>query len=172
MLRTAERNLSEFVGQHRWFDTAHLVRGSPRLHRLASAHARYFGGDPVTTPLRLKRRRLDLNCSTEATGSVFLEIRIRDRRSGSGVRLGAGSGPLRRRSRRGLPTETRKRGLGLGMEARAASLRAEGSCPVLGPVWGAAPAARDCHASCSQHIAATLAFGTREAGTSAVAALA
>lgn len=42
----------------------------------------------------------------------------------------------------------------------------------LDPVWGVAPAARDCHASCSQHIAATLTFGSREAGTSAVAALA
>ena len=45
-LRTAERELSEFVGEHRWFDTAHLVRGSPRLHRLASAHAGYFGWGP------------------------------------------------------------------------------------------------------------------------------
>lgn len=74
MLRTATRELPEFVGQHRWFDTALLVRGLPRLHRLASAHAGCSGGEPVATPLLLKGRRLELNCSIDAAGSVFLRI--------------------------------------------------------------------------------------------------
>lgn len=71
---TAERELSESVGQHRWFDTAHHVRETLGLDAVASVHIGDSGGKPVSTSLRFKERRLELNRSTEAASSVRLEV--------------------------------------------------------------------------------------------------
>lgn len=51
-----------------------LRRGSLRVDGLASVNAGYAGGELVTKPLLLKGKRLLLNCSTSAIGSIRVEI--------------------------------------------------------------------------------------------------
>ena len=74
LLHTAEDELSVYVSQHYRFETAHLLRCTLRVDGFASAHAGYSGGNLVTTPLRFEGRRLVLNYSTGAGGSVRVEM--------------------------------------------------------------------------------------------------
>ena len=74
LLQTADAELSVYISQHYRFDTAHLLRRTLRLDGFASAHAGYAGGDIVTTPIRFDGRRLVLNYSTGAAGSVRVEM--------------------------------------------------------------------------------------------------
>ena len=74
LLQTAEDELSVYISQHYRFDSAHLLRGTLRVDGFASAHADYSGGDLVTAPLKFKGRRLVLNYSSGAGGSVRIEL--------------------------------------------------------------------------------------------------
>ena len=74
LLQTAEAELSIYISQHYRFNTAHLLRRTLRVDGFASAHAGYAGGDIVTTPFRFDGRRLVLNYSTGAAGSVRVEM--------------------------------------------------------------------------------------------------
>ena len=51
-----------------------MLRGTLRVDGFASAHADYSGGDLVTAPLKFKGRRLVLNYSSGAGGSVRIEL--------------------------------------------------------------------------------------------------
>jgi len=74
LLQTAPTEMSLYYTQHYEFPSHHLRRGVLRLDGLASASAGRAGGELVTRPVRVSGRRLVLNYSTAASGSVQVEI--------------------------------------------------------------------------------------------------
>jgi len=77
LVQTGEAEMSLYYSQHYRFPTAHMRRGALRLDGIASARAGYAGGELVTKPVRFSGRRLLLNYSTGAGGSVQVEVRNR-----------------------------------------------------------------------------------------------
>ncbi|MCB9383934.1 MAG: hypothetical protein H6509_04910 [Bryobacterales bacterium] len=77
LVQTGDKEMSLYYSQHYRFPTAHLRRGVLRLDGIASASAGYGGGELVTKPLLIEGRRLRLNYSTGAGGSVRVELRNR-----------------------------------------------------------------------------------------------
>ena len=76
--QTAPDQMSLYFSQHYGFDTAHLRRAVFRLDGIASAHARYDGGELTTKPLLFEGNRLILNYATSASGSMRVEIQDSD----------------------------------------------------------------------------------------------
>ena len=77
LVQTGDTEMSLYYSQHYRFPSAHLRRGVLRLDGIASAHAGYAGGELITEPVRFTGRRLRLNYSTGAGGSLQVEIRNR-----------------------------------------------------------------------------------------------
>ena len=75
--QTSDTEMSVWYSEHYRFPTARMRRGVLRLDGLASAHAGYAGGELWTKPVRFTGRRLELNYSTGAGGSVRVELRNR-----------------------------------------------------------------------------------------------
>ena len=71
---TAPDELSLYVSRHYGHPTAHLQRCTLRADGFASVRAPYEGGELVTKPLVFTGRRLCLNYSTSAAGSVRVEL--------------------------------------------------------------------------------------------------
>ncbi|MBN2292533.1 MAG: hypothetical protein JXM70_08920, partial [Pirellulales bacterium] len=76
LIQTGPTELSVY-----WIETAgqvgsiaQLRRGTLRLDGFVSMHAGYKGGEFVTKPLVFKGKRLAINFSTSAVGSVSVEI--------------------------------------------------------------------------------------------------
>lgn len=72
--QTGPTEMSLYYTQHYEFATHHLRRGVLRLDGLVSASAGRQGGELLTRPLRVAGKRLVLNYSTSATGSVQVEV--------------------------------------------------------------------------------------------------
>ena len=75
--QTGPEEMSVWYSEHYRFPTARMRRGVLRLDGLASAHAGHAGGELWTKPVRFTGRRLELNYSTGAGGSVRVELRNR-----------------------------------------------------------------------------------------------
>ncbi|MFN0165607.1 MAG: hypothetical protein ACKV22_04175 [Bryobacteraceae bacterium] len=74
LLQTGKSEMSFYVNRNYGQPTAYLRRYTLRLDGFASAHAGYAGGEMISKPLRFSGKRLDLNYSTSAPGSVRVEI--------------------------------------------------------------------------------------------------
>lgn len=71
----APREISMLFTEGAWRDDAHLMRRyTIRLDGFVSLHAPYAGGELTTTPLIFNGRRLAVNYSTSAAGSLRVEI--------------------------------------------------------------------------------------------------
>ncbi|MBX7164933.1 MAG: hypothetical protein K1X74_01170 [Pirellulales bacterium] len=80
---SGERELSLYVQKNYGQPTAHLLRYVLRTDGFAALHGSYTGGEVVTRPLRFATpatgpRRLVLNVSTSAAGSVRVELQDAD----------------------------------------------------------------------------------------------
>jgi hypothetical protein len=84
LLQTAPGEMSIYYSQHYRYDTHHLRRGVFRLDGIASAQAGAKAGTLTTKPFRFSGRRLVLNYSTSATGSIRVEILGADGRPATG----------------------------------------------------------------------------------------
>ncbi|HKB42409.1 MAG TPA: hypothetical protein VKD72_38640, partial [Gemmataceae bacterium] len=74
LVPTGPAEMSIYFSQHYRYPSHHLRRGVLRLDGIASACAGYAGGELVSKPLRFRGKRLVLNYSTGATGSVKVEV--------------------------------------------------------------------------------------------------
>ena len=71
---TGPAELSMYMDEHVRTDAAHIRRVTIRPDGFVSVHAGYDGGDLITRPLVFTGRRLSLNYSTSASGSVRVEL--------------------------------------------------------------------------------------------------
>jgi hypothetical protein len=74
LVPTGPAEMSLYWGEHFRSKTNRLRRGSLRLDGFASLHAGASGGDALTRPLTFAGRRLLLNYSTSAFGSIKIEL--------------------------------------------------------------------------------------------------
>lgn len=74
LLQTAPDEMSIYFSQNYGYPSQHIRRGVLRLDGIASAHAGYDGGELITKPIRFAGKRLILNYSTSASGSIRVEI--------------------------------------------------------------------------------------------------
>ncbi len=74
IVQTSPTELSIYTNQDNAQPTAHLRRYSLRLDGFASVQAPYEGGELLTKALKFTGRRLELNFSTSAVGSLLVEI--------------------------------------------------------------------------------------------------
>ena len=74
LVQTAPDEMSLYYSQNYRFPTHHLRRGVFRLDGIASASAGYGGGELITKPIQFSGRKLVLNYSTAASGSVRVEL--------------------------------------------------------------------------------------------------
>lgn len=74
IVQTAPDEMSIYFSQNYGFPTNHIRRGVLRLDGIASASAGYEGGELITKPIRFSGKRLILNYSTSASGSIRVEI--------------------------------------------------------------------------------------------------
>jgi len=71
---TAPGELSLYKQAHYAQPSGHLIRHTLRADGFASVQAPFRGGEVVTHPLRFSGRRLTLNVSTGAAGSLRVEL--------------------------------------------------------------------------------------------------
>jgi len=71
---TGPGEMSLYVARHKGQPSHHIERLALRLDGFASVRASYAGGEMLTRPLTFSGRRLVINCSTSAAGSVRVEI--------------------------------------------------------------------------------------------------
>jgi hypothetical protein len=71
---TAEAEMSLYVQRNYGQPTQYLQRLTLRIDGFVSVRAPYAGGECRTKPLRFAGKRLLINCSTSAAGSVWVEI--------------------------------------------------------------------------------------------------
>jgi hypothetical protein len=74
IIQTGPTEMSVYTNADNAQPTAHLHRYSLRLDGFASVRADYDGGELLTRPLKFTGKRLDLNFSTSAVGSIRVEI--------------------------------------------------------------------------------------------------
>ena len=74
VVQTGETEMSVYVNQDYAQSTAHLRRYSMRLDGFASVRAPCEGGELLTKPLSFAGRRLFLNFSTSAAGSIRVKL--------------------------------------------------------------------------------------------------
>jgi len=67
-----------YVGQNYVQPTAHLARYSLRLDGFGSVSAPYAEGEMLTKPIVVTGKRLVLNNSTSANGSIYVELQTAD----------------------------------------------------------------------------------------------
>lgn len=77
LLPTSDTEISVYWAQH-FGGTPLLRRGTLRTDGFASLHAPDSGGEAVTVPIRFTGKRLSINVSTSAVGSVRVEIQDAD----------------------------------------------------------------------------------------------
>jgi len=71
---TGPGEMSLYVARHKGQPSHYIERLALRLDGFASVRASYAGGEMLTRPLTFSGRRLVINCSTSAAGSVRVEI--------------------------------------------------------------------------------------------------
>jgi hypothetical protein len=74
LVRTGPSEMSFYVVRNYGQASSYLRRYKLRLDGLASAQARYAGGELVTRPLRFTGSQLELNYSTSAPGGIRVEL--------------------------------------------------------------------------------------------------
>ncbi len=74
LVQTGPAEMSLYVQRHYAQPTAHLRRYILRLDGFASVRAPYRGGEFITKPLLFRGRKLEINYSTSAAGSIRVEI--------------------------------------------------------------------------------------------------
>ena len=84
---TASDEVSFYVARHYTSPSAHLQRMTVRTDGFASAHADYSGGELITRPLTFTGRRLEINFSSSAAGSLRIEMQDTDGRPIDGFAL-------------------------------------------------------------------------------------
>ncbi len=87
LVQTSPTEMSIYYSQNYRFPTHHLRRGVFRLDGIASAAAGYNGGELITKPIRFSGKKLVLNYSTSAVGSVRIELQDADRKPHNGFEL-------------------------------------------------------------------------------------
>ena len=78
VVQTGPTEMSIYVNRHYAHKSWHIQRMTLRLDGFASVHGPYAGGEMVTKPLKFKGKRLEINYSTSAAGSVRVEIQDAD----------------------------------------------------------------------------------------------
>jgi hypothetical protein len=78
LVQTGPDEMSVYYSQHYRYPSHHLRRGVLRLDGIASAAAGAEPGEVLSKPLRFAGKRLILNYSTSAAGSVRVEIQNAD----------------------------------------------------------------------------------------------
>ncbi len=84
---TAEEEISFYVTRHYELPSDHVRRYTLRVDGFASLHADYDGGEMVTRPLKFQGKKLVLNFSTSAAGSLRVEIQDAENHPLPGFRL-------------------------------------------------------------------------------------
>ena len=84
---TGEREMSIYVSRHNTQDSGHIRRYTLRTDGFASIYGRYAGGEMVTRPLVFSGRKLMINYSTSAAGSLRVELQGEDGKALSGFGL-------------------------------------------------------------------------------------
>ncbi|MBS1872594.1 MAG: hypothetical protein JSU00_05225 [Acidobacteria bacterium] len=74
LVQTGPSTMSFYVNRNYGQPTAYVRRYELRLDGLASVRAGYGGGELITHPLIFEGRRLELNYSTSAAGSIRVEV--------------------------------------------------------------------------------------------------
>ncbi len=74
LVPTGKDEMSLYFSQHYRTSSAHIKRAAYRVDGLASLHAEATPGELVTKPLRFAGKRLLLNYSTSAFGSIRVEV--------------------------------------------------------------------------------------------------
>ena len=89
LLQTGPAELSVYWIEHfgQLDSVAQLRRGTLRVDGFVSVHADYAGGEFVTKPLSFSGRRLAINFSTSAVGSVRVEVQDAGRKPIAGFTL-------------------------------------------------------------------------------------
>lgn len=74
VVETGPAEMSFYANQNYGQPTAHLRRYSLRTDGFVALHAGYGGGEVVTRPLKFGGKKLEINFSTSAAGSVKIEL--------------------------------------------------------------------------------------------------
>ena len=74
VFQTGPAEMSFYVNRHYAQKSWHIERQTLRLDGFSSLNAHYEGGEMVTRPFRFSGRKLKINYSTSAAGSVQVEI--------------------------------------------------------------------------------------------------
>ncbi|HTL28750.1 MAG TPA: hypothetical protein VL282_06010 [Tepidisphaeraceae bacterium] len=77
IVQTSDSEMSIYWAEH-YGKTPRIVRGALRLDGFASLHAGAAGGEVLTKPIALDGKKLILNCSTSAIGSIKIELQNKD----------------------------------------------------------------------------------------------
>jgi hypothetical protein len=85
---TGRNEMSIYYHQHDGQKSAHVVRCTLRLDGFTSVKAPYTGGELLTKPLVFTGKRLEINYSTSAAGSIRVEVQNAAGRPISGFALG------------------------------------------------------------------------------------
>ena len=83
----APNELTMYAGEDQWFETCCLRRYTLRIDGFVSVDAPRSGGEMLTKPFTFQGEELELNFSTSAAGSIYVEIQDADGNPISGYSL-------------------------------------------------------------------------------------
>jgi hypothetical protein len=78
LVPVGETEMAMYIQRNYGQDTAHLQRLKMRLDGFASLNALYAGGEMVTKPISFAGKKLVINFSTSAAGSIWVELQEAD----------------------------------------------------------------------------------------------